>query len=59
MIQKTKKLSHREIFEYIVLELRTFVLKNRLSTFWVQCSQYQNKMLRREKLNWVYLSTFG
>jgi len=27
-----------ELFKYIVLELRTFVLKNRLSTFWYQCS---------------------
>jgi len=43
----------REIFKYIALELRTFVLKIRISTLWVQCSQYQNKMVRREKLNWV------
>jgi len=31
---------HREIFKYIVLELRTFVLKNSVGTFWYQCSQY-------------------
>jgi len=37
-------------FKYIVLELRTFVLKIRVSTFRVQCSQYQNKMVRAEKL---------
>jgi len=37
--------SRREIFEHIVLELRTNVLKNRESSFWVQCSQYQNKMV--------------
>jgi len=39
----------------IVLELRTFDLKNRVSTFW---NQYKNEMVRREKLNWVYLTTF-
>jgi len=32
----------------IVLELRTFVLKNRVSTFWYQ---YKNELVRREKLN--------
>jgi len=30
----------REIFKYIVFELRTFVLQNRVSTFWYQCPQY-------------------
>jgi len=32
--------TQREIFKYIVLELGTFVLKNRVNTFWYQCSQY-------------------
>jgi len=32
--------TQRELFKYIVLELRTFALKNRLSTFWYQYSQY-------------------
>jgi len=50
--------TQRELFKYIVLELRTFVLKNRLSSFWYQCSQYFNEMVRGEKLNWVYLTTF-
>jgi len=29
---------YKKKFQYIVLELRTFVLKNRASTFWYQCS---------------------
>jgi len=41
-------MKYREIFKYIVLDLRTFVLENRVSTFWYQ---YKNEMLRREKLN--------
>jgi len=32
--------AQREISKNIVLELRTFVLKYRVSTFWYQCSQY-------------------
>jgi len=35
-------------FKNIVLELKTFILKNRVSTFWYQ---YKNEMVRREKLN--------
>jgi len=35
------------MYEYIVLELRTFALKNRVSSFWYQCSQEK----RKEKLN--------
>jgi len=31
--------TQREIFKYIVLELRTFVLKSRVRTFWYQCCQ--------------------
>jgi len=43
--------TQRELFNYIVLELRTFALENRVSTFWYQCSQCYNEMVRREKLN--------
>jgi len=32
--------TQRVILKYIVLDLRTFVLENRVSTFWYQCSQY-------------------
>jgi len=46
---------HCSWIENIVLELRTFVLKNRVGTFWYQ---YKNDMVRREKLDWVYLTTF-
>jgi len=53
-----KKVTQREIAKNNVLELRTFVLKNRVSTFWYQCYHYSNEMARREKLNWVYLTTF-
>jgi len=35
-----KKSTQREISKNIVLELRTFVLKDRESTFWYQCSHY-------------------
>jgi len=49
------KWTQREVSKNIVLEFRTFVLKNRVSTFWYQ---YKNEMVRREKLNWVYLTTF-
>jgi len=35
----TKSYTER-IIQIIVLELRTFVLKNCVSTFWYQCSQY-------------------
>jgi len=41
--------TQRELFKYIVLELRTFALKKRLNTFWYQCSQYWNEMVRREE----------
>jgi len=50
--------TQREISKNIVIELRTFVLKNRVSIFWYQFSQYKNDMVRREKLNIVYLTTF-
>jgi len=43
--------AQRELFKYTVLELRKFVLKNRVSTFWYQCSQYLNEMVKREKLS--------
>jgi len=33
------------------LELNTLVLKNRVSTFCYQCSQYYDQMFRREKVN--------
>jgi len=46
--------TQREIFKYIGLELRTFVLKKPCEYNCAQCSQFQNKMVRREKLNWVY-----
>jgi len=32
------KRTQRKLFKHIFLELRTFVLKNRVSTFWYQCS---------------------
>jgi len=50
---------HGELFKYIVLKLKTFVLKICVSTFWAPCSQYKNKMVRKENLNWVYLTTFS
>jgi len=37
--------TQREVSKNIVLELRTFVLKNRVSTFWYQ---YKNEMVRRK-----------
>jgi len=46
---------HREKYPRTLFLLRTFVLKNRVNTFWYQ---YKNEMVRREKLNWVYLTTF-
>jgi len=39
--------TQRKLSKNIVLELRTFVLKNRVSTFWYQ---YKNEMARKEKL---------
>jgi len=39
-LKKVFETTQRKKFKYIVLELRTFVLKNRVSTFWYQCSQY-------------------
>jgi len=40
--------SQRKLSKNIVLELRTFVLRNRVGTFWYQ---YKNEMVRIEKLN--------
>jgi len=40
-------LKQRKLSKNIVLELRTFVLKNRGSTFWYR---YKNEMVRREKV---------
>jgi len=40
--------TQREVSNNIVLELRTLVLKNRVSSLWYQ---YKNEMMRREKLN--------
>jgi len=37
-----------DIFIYIFLELRTFVLENRVKTFYAQCSQYQNEMVKEK-----------
>jgi len=42
----------REVSKNIVLELRPFVLENRVSTFWYQ---YKNEMVRKEKLNCIFL----
>jgi len=42
------KLTQRKLSKNTVLELRTFVLKNRVSTFWYQ---YKNEMVKREVLN--------
>jgi len=36
--------TQREILKYIVLDLRTFVLKNRVSIFYYQLSQYYSEM---------------
>jgi len=47
----TTEYAQKEIFKYIVLELRIFVLKNRVNTLLYQSSQYENEMARREKLN--------
>jgi len=52
--KRSSAIYHREKYlsMYVyVLKLRAFDLKNRVSTFWYQRSQYQNKMVRKEKLN--------
>jgi len=40
--------TQREKTKNMVLELRTFVLKNSKRTFWYPCSQYYNEIWERK-----------